>query len=371
MTKIGVTGAFGFLGANFIAALLEDRRRAPPSGEGIAITAFSSRSRANPLFEPAEVSTESLDVLDYGDLVRKFAGLDAVAHFAGKVDYRPSQKRSVWDTDVLGSMRVFDAALAAGVPRVLYVSSICALGDAGGGALADEASAPYGDPRWPIAFASPAEALGAVEASAKGDYGFLGGIRVAYLDAKLAGWELAKAYAREKGLPIVTVFPGTVVGAGDLHFAISKLVDNVWEGKLGLSFAGSTSFVGARDFAAGARLALLKGRAGEGYVVAGRDECNLGYAEFQDLIAGLAREEGWRARRKPPVPPKAFLLGLASATERAMPNGSLTRAFVLSGGVRNVCSSAKARSELGYDPSTSLEAAILECRRFSELTRRP
>jgi dihydroflavonol-4-reductase len=370
MTRLGVTGAFGFLGANFIAALLEDSRRAASGGDGIAITAFSSKSRANPLFDPAEVSTECLDVLDYDGMARKFSGLDAIAHFAGKVDYRPSQKRAVWDTDVLGSKRVFDAALAAGVPRLLYASSICALGDAGDGKLADEASDPYGDPRWPISFASASEALGAVEASAAGDYGFLEGVRVAYLDAKLAGWELAKAYARDGGLPIVTVFPGTVVGAGDLHFAISKLVDNVWEGKLRLSFSGSSAFVGARDFASGASLALRKGRPGEGYVIAGRDEYNLSYVEFQDLIARLSREEGWRARRRPPVLPKGFLMGLASATERAMPNGSLTRAFVLSGGIRNVCSSAKARSELGYDPSASLESAILECRRFSEGIRR-
>jgi dihydroflavonol-4-reductase len=310
-------------------------------------------------------------VLDGADMARKFVGLDAVAHFAGLVDYRPASRRAVWDSDVLGAKKVFDAALAAGVARVLYVSSICALGGPGLDSedMADENGSPYGDPRWPISFGSAEEALEAVEASLGGDYRFVKRIKVAYLDAKLAGWELAKVYARERGLDVVTIFPGTAVGAGDLHYAISKLVDNVWEGRLRLSFEGATSFVSARDLAKGAALALARGRAGEGYVIGGRDEHNLGYAQFQDLVAKLARSELWFARRGPAVFPFGLLMALAAASELAMPNGSLTRAFVLSGGLRNVCSSAKARAELGYVPAASLEPAILECRRFTEARR--
>jgi len=374
MNRIGVTGAFGFLGANFISVLLDGKRRLLYSGNDLSIVAFASRTRANPLFDSSEVAVESLDVLDFEDMVGKFSGLDAVAHFAGRVDYRPSSRREVWDTDVLGTKGVFDAALAAGVSRVLYVSSICALGGGCGG-LADEACSPYGDPQWPISFASADEALAAVEASLSGDYRFLRGARVAYLDAKLAGWELAKFYARERGLDVVTIFPGTAVGAGDIHYAIAKLVKNVWEGRLRLSFEGATAFVDARDLARGAVLALTNGRAGEGYILGGRDGHNLGYAEFQDLVARLARSEGWFARRRPPVLPLGILLALASAAEFVLPNGSLTKAFVLSGSLRNVCTSAKARVELGYAPVSSLEPAVLECRRFIEAgeaaTRRP
>jgi dihydroflavonol-4-reductase len=368
MKKIGVTGAFGFLGANFVSTLL--------SGGEHEIVAFASRTRSNPLFDPSAVDIDGLDVLDGADMARKFVGLDAVAHFAGRVDYRPSMRKSVWDTDVLGTKAVFDAALAAGVRRVLYVSSVCALGggeglgvaDEGLG-VADEGSSPYGDPRWPISFASPEEALAAVDASVAGDYGFLRRMRVAYLDAKLAGWELAKLYARDRGLDLVTVFPGTAVGAGDVHFAISKLVDNVWEGRLRLSFRGATSFVAASDVAKGAALAMTKGRGGEGYILGGRDDHNIGYVEFQDRVAALARSELWFAQRRPPVLPLGLLLALATAAEFLMPNGSLTRAFVLSGSLRNLCSSAKARAELGYSPAASLEPSILECRRFMEAAR--
>jgi hypothetical protein len=126
--KIGVTGAFGFLGANFIASLLDDRRQTHSIGDDVGITAFASRTRSNPLFDPSAVRVEGLDVLDYEDMARKFAGLDAIAHFAGRVDYSIRAKRSVWVANVLGTKRVLDAAMSAGVGRVLHVSSICVLG---------------------------------------------------------------------------------------------------------------------------------------------------------------------------------------------------------------------------------------------------
>ena len=150
MKRIGVTGAFGFLGANFVSTLLEDQRGSDSSKEEVEIVAFASKSRSNPLFNPAEVRVESLDILDYEDMARKFQGLDEVVHFAGRVDYRTSMKKAVWETDVIGTKNVFDAALAAGVSKLLYASSICALGNgkplegAQPGALprADETSLP-------------------------------------------------------------------------------------------------------------------------------------------------------------------------------------------------------------------------------------
>ena len=75
LMRIGVTGAFGFLGANFVAALLA--RETPPG----QIIAFSSRTGANPLFDPARVRRVPLDVRDPRDVLEKTRGLDAVAHF--------------------------------------------------------------------------------------------------------------------------------------------------------------------------------------------------------------------------------------------------------------------------------------------------
>jgi dihydroflavonol-4-reductase len=295
-----------------------------------------------------------------------------VAHFAGRVDYAARNRRAVWDANVLGTKRVFDAALAAGVARVLYVSSICVLGartrEEGG--LLTESDSPYASRHSLNSFASAAAALDAVERSSRGDYSFLRRVRVAYFDSKLAAWELAQTYARERGLDIVTVFPGTAVGPGDLHDAITRLVDGAWDGSLGSTLEGASSFVDSRDVARGVLLALAKGRAGEGYVISGRDGDNLSYREFMSLVARVARKSGGRPRaRSPRTAPRSLALALAAIAELVLPTGSLTRALVLSGTIHNVCSSAKARAELGYEPSPSLEPAVLECRRFGEALR--
>ncbi len=376
--RIGVTGAFGFLGANFVSALLSGRA-SPPfqggsvfAGAEVEITAFASKARAHPLFDPGDVQVEGLDILDLGDMTRKFAGLDALAHFAGRVDFSAGAKRAVWDANVLGTKMVLDAAIAAGVGRVLYVSSICALGERSPGepGLLGESDSPYAQHRSLSGFASASEALDAVDRSSHGDHSFLRKVRVAYLDSKLAAWEMVKSCVRGRDLDIVTVFPGTAVGPGDLHHSISRLVDGVWDGSLGSSLAGATSFVDSRDFARGAVLALAKGRAGEGYVISGRDEDNLGYREFMALVASVARGNGGRPRaRTPRAAPRGLALAAAAVAELVAPGAGLSRALVLSGTARNVCSSAKARAELGYEPGQGLEGAILECRRFGEALR--
>jgi len=375
MNRIGITGAFGFLGASFVTAILSKRNAGATHSTKPEIVAFASKTKSNPLFPPSAVITESLDIMDSGSLAEKFRGLDVLAHFAGKVDYRRAFRREVWDTDVLGTKRVFEAALAAKVKKILYVSSICALGpgnppqktipgQTASRFLADENSTPYGNPGWPISFSSPAEALEAIDASERGEYGFLEAMNVAYFDAKLAGWELAKHFNREKGLPIVTIFPGTAVGPGDLHNAISKFVNKVWEGKLRLAPRGVTAFMDSRDLGNGALLALRKGRIGEAYVLAGRDEHSMSYTDFMKLICGVAQQKDGRRAVEIFSVPLGLSLAAASITEGLVPMGSLTRALILSGSVSNACTSAKAMRDLGYSPRANLEDGILACRNF-------
>lgn len=361
--KIGVTGAFGFLGARFIAALLDPPRDGAQPGP-YTVTAFASRTRSNPVFDATRVTVVDLDILDAAGMTAAFAGLDAVAHFAGRVDFRASRKREIWDTNVVGAARVFEAALAAGVGRVLYVSSINVLGASRDGKLLDERSTPYAQPPGAHSFRSSAEALGAVHRSLAGDYGFLQYVRGAYLDSKLAAWELARTWARERGLPVVTVLPGTAVGAGDVHYAIGDLVDRAWEGRLRFSFNGATSFVDAGDLAEGARLALERGRAGEGYILSGPDQDNLRLADFITLVSLVAADADDRPAVRARRIPRFMALGVGVLAERFAPNSGVTRALAESGSARNICTSARARAELGFTNRVPLPDSIRACRQF-------
>jgi UDP-glucose 4-epimerase len=110
--RVAVTGATGNCGL----ALLEALEREPRVAEVRAV----SRRPAHGL--PAKAVWTGRDVA-VDDLTGVFAGVDAVVHLAWAI--QPSHDEdAMWRTNVLGTRRVADAAVAAGVPALVHASSI-------------------------------------------------------------------------------------------------------------------------------------------------------------------------------------------------------------------------------------------------------
>ncbi|GHG27120.1 MULTISPECIES: NAD-dependent epimerase/dehydratase family protein [Amycolatopsis] len=104
--RIVVTGATGNIGTGVVRALGAD-----PQVETIVKLAR----------RPAE-GVVTADV-ERDDLVPHFRGADAVVHLAWL--FQPTRRpERTWRANVLGSMRVFEAAATAGVPKLVYTSSI-------------------------------------------------------------------------------------------------------------------------------------------------------------------------------------------------------------------------------------------------------
>ncbi|MGW5718369.1 NAD-dependent epimerase/dehydratase family protein [Amycolatopsis sp. NPDC003865] len=104
--RIVVTGATGNIGTGVVAALEAD-----PQVETVAGLAR----------RPAG-GVVAADV-ERADLVPLFRGADAVVHLAWL--FQPTRRpETTWRANVLGSLRVFDAAAAAGVPKLVYSSSV-------------------------------------------------------------------------------------------------------------------------------------------------------------------------------------------------------------------------------------------------------
>jgi dihydroflavonol-4-reductase len=353
--KIGITGAYGFLGASIVAEALR---------QGHEPRVFYSRRREHPLFDNKDVDMSPLTL---GPGCRPdLGGLDALIHAAGAVSFSAADKRSSWDINVLGSRALYEAALRDGLSRFVDLSSVNALGSLDGKASDESRFAAY-DPAYPSQFSSPEEALAAADASIAGDYRVLRRSRVMYFDSKLAAYELSRRYHRERGLPVVTVFPGTAVGPGELNGGIGSLVDMVWRGELGIAPAGSTSYMDSGDFARGCLAALDRGVAGEGYILAGRDEDTMSYRDFLLRVAAVARRDdpASKARLRIRVVAPRLAIMLAPLAERFLPSLKLTSALVLSGCLKQRYSSAKAIRELGYAPTSDLDDSIRACRRFN------
>lgn len=395
---IGVTGAFGFLGASCIAELLAD-----PLAPEQRLVAFGASRFASPLFDRSAVEVRSLDILDSSSLDSAFAGIDMLVHCAGRVGFAAKEKRSVWDANVLGALHVFKAAQKAGVSTIINLASVSALGPAPE-LLAPEISAPepdislrgdpadlcqpnyrvwhhngrwyrplteqdrpYDDPGSPWSFKSRDEALAAVRMSLAGDYAFLRSVSCVYLDSKLANLELAHQLYQDEGLPIVNILPGTAIGRGEAHTGIGDLIRALAGGRLKTVLPGACSFMDSSDFARGVKHALMSGAPGEDYILAGAPENNLSFSELAGLVLESCEPGTPSASARSPAHSgkilelPCFLARLAGyLAERLAPSLALSEGTVLSGCVKAPCSSEKAIRELGYAPCSPLRRAISE-----------
>ena len=110
--RIAVTGATGNVGTSLIRALTHEPR----------IDTVVGIARRLPQVRLPKTTWVQADVL-HSDLTEPFQGVDAVVHLAWLI--QPSRdKRTLHAVNVEGSARVFHAVGAAGVPRLVYASSV-------------------------------------------------------------------------------------------------------------------------------------------------------------------------------------------------------------------------------------------------------
>ncbi|MBL8239714.1 MAG: SDR family oxidoreductase [Bryobacterales bacterium] len=121
-----VTGGAGFIGSALVRELLAN-------GESrvSVVDNLNSGKLANLEAVKDQVETHLVDIRDYDELARIFAGADVVYHLAAI----PSVPRSIkdpipsHDVNINGTFNVYRAAQAAGVRRVVYAASSSAYGD--------------------------------------------------------------------------------------------------------------------------------------------------------------------------------------------------------------------------------------------------
>jgi len=123
-----VTGGAGFIGSNFVRRALTDTYPGLEGAEVVVLDALTySGNLANlaPVRDSERYSFVHGNIRDPEILAQVFRGADAVVHFAAEshVDRSVLDSGVFVETNVVGTQRVLDAALAAGVGKVVHVST--------------------------------------------------------------------------------------------------------------------------------------------------------------------------------------------------------------------------------------------------------
>ena len=110
--RVVITGATGNVGTSLIEVLGADPQ----------VDSIVGLARRAPQWQPQKTSWAEVDVATE-ELAPHFSGADAVVHLAWI--FQPTRDHlATWHSNVLGSIRVFEAVANAGVPTLVHASSV-------------------------------------------------------------------------------------------------------------------------------------------------------------------------------------------------------------------------------------------------------
>ena len=312
-----VTGATGFIGSAVARALLA-------RGERVRVFARPESARTN--IADLDVELAEGDLRDPDSLASALVGVAALYHVAA--DYRLWSRRpeDIYESNVEGTRMLVQAALDAGVERIVYTSSVATLGLHADGRPSNEDS-----------FATLREMTGH------------------YKRSKFLAEAEVDRLIREEGAPIVIVNPSTPIGPRDIKpTPTGRMVLEAARGKMPAYVDTGLNLVHVDDVATGHLLAYDKGEIGERYILGGE---NRSLKEILRFIAVLVQRRPPRFRV-----PHNVVLPIAYGAE-AVARVTGREPFVTVEGIKLArkymyFTSAKAERLLGYRARPADEALV-------------
>lgn len=320
-----VTGAAGHLGANLVRRLLS---------ENVSVRVLVEPGANNRGVENLDVETVEGDIRNAEQTIQAVDGCTHVFHCAAMisiVEGAAAHKKRIFDTNVIGTRNVVQAALKCGVKKVVATGSLSAVGPNPGGTCRE--SMPFFPFDKPLPYS---------------------------VTKSLAEYECLKAAA--EGLDVVTAISCAILGPNDfLPSRLGRTFIALANRKLPSYIDGGFEFVAARDIVQGHLLAMEKGRAGQRYIFGTQ------YMSLGQLLEIFSKVSGQpMPPLKLPVPLAYTIAAIGDATAgklRPLANRRFTLGAIRRLRSRKAADCTLAKEELGYRPS-SIEEAVREAYTF-------
>lgn len=173
--KVFITGATGFIGTHLVKRLAQTEHK--------LYCLVRETSNVHGL-EELNTTLISGDVTHKDSVLEGMQGCNWVVHLANLYSFWEPDKQVYTDVNVEGTRNVLEGALETGISKVVHVSSVVTYGKPADRVFTEES------PVGPVQFSEYA--------------------RTKY-EGDLIAWELYE----KKGLPLIVIFPGCVLGPGD------------------------------------------------------------------------------------------------------------------------------------------------------------
>lgn len=225
-----VTGATGFLGSHLCRRLVKD---------GLNVTALCRPSSNTDGLTDLPITIKPGDVTDLASVEAAVSGNDFVFHAAAHGVYWGRHKKVQNEINIQGTKNVVTACQKSGVKRLVFVSSITAIG------IPDD------------------------ERPAGEDFAF-------NLEHSSLNYHISKKRAEEivldaveNGLDAVIVNPSNIWGPHGKRYRVAEHVEKVRNRRVVPYFTGGICIVHVEDVVDGIMAALHRGKSGERYILGG------------------------------------------------------------------------------------------------------
>lgn len=302
--KILVTGATGFLGYWVVDRLIQE-------GHQVRILVRKNSS----LEEVSKFSLEKSlgDVTNLESLLQATKGIDCVFHLAGLIAYKRTDRAAMEAVNIDGTQNVIEACKRNNVKKLVYLSSVVAVGASFDGIPLTENS----------------------------EYN-IDHLDLGYFQTKHKAEILVREAVFRGELDAVMINPSTIYGGGDAKKGSRGAQLKVARGKMPFYTSGGVNVVAVEDVIECLMACWKKGKAGERYVVAGDNIL------IKDLFEKIAKASGV----KPPAiylpNPAVKLLGAAGdLLEKVGKKGPLNSETAWTSTLYHWFDSNKAQREFG------------------------